>query len=110
MGSLFLKPAYLVQVEEELATWTVLKNEEEFSITLERVFECNHERMPDRLKNSPFRQRVLDLVLTNDILLLQGLHRVELTCVLFANERHGSVRSFTDDRERFEVFLRQFFL
>jgi hypothetical protein len=46
-GSVFFESPNLRQVEEELTSWAVLKNEKQFAVALESVVHLNNERMPD---------------------------------------------------------------
>lgn len=72
--SRFIKTSSAAQVEEHLASRTVLEDEIEFSGVLESIFELHDERVADPLEDTSFSASMLDLVALGNEVLAQDLH------------------------------------
>lgn len=104
-SGVLLEPPDLGQVEEQLSPGAVLQHEEELCLALESVVHSDYEWMLDILENPSFCHRVLDLVALDDLSLLEDLHSVEHSVVLFLYEHYLAVGALADDGDGLEVIL-----
>ena len=100
---ILLETSNLTQVEEELSTWAVFQDKEEFAVALEGVVHLDHEWVPDLLQNIPLRHRVLNLISPHDISLLKGLDSIQLICVLLLDKHYLAVGALTNYANHFKI-------
>jgi hypothetical protein len=107
LGILFFGEAVLEREEsKELSPWAVLQNKVELLVILEALAEANEEGMRDGGEYLLLIHDVLFLVLLEDVLLLEHLHRVDLLVLLAAHQQHLRVRAPPDHRQQAVVLHR----
>ena len=72
--------SFLLQTSAHIATRCIVEQQEQLFRRLESILKTNDEWMLGICKHVALRFRVLDEVLTQDLLLIQNLHRVILSC------------------------------
>ena len=77
-GCILLEAANLAEVKEQLATRAVLKAEVQFALGLKGVVHFDNKFVIYAFKNATLVKRVLQLIATQDLILLQDLQRIHL--------------------------------
>ena len=77
-GGILLEAANLAEVKEQLATRAVLKAEVQFTLCLKGVVHLDNEFVINAFKYAALVKRVLQLIATQDLILLQDLQRIHL--------------------------------
>lgn len=102
---IFLEPANLLKIEEQLATRTVLKYKEKFAVALKCIIHLHDERMFNTFKYSSFCHCMLDLIAPDKFSLLQDFKGIELSSVLLLDKYNLAKGAFTNDGYHLKVFL-----
>ena len=88
---------HLAKMHEQLATTNESHHEKDFSFGLEDVTHTNEEGMV-RLKQDVFLKPCwLDLIILNDNILSQWLHRIDLLWASLLHEEHLTEGAATND-------------
>ena len=83
LGTSLRETNLVTQVEEKLTTIEEISDEVEGLCRLESVMQFDHKGMRYLLHNVPFNFCVLDLVIPDNEIFFESLHRVNLSIILF---------------------------
>jgi len=102
------KPAFLLQVPEQLSTALVIRHKEQVVLGLETEFQSDQEwRVEGLLQDLSLSDGMGNLLLGDDILFGQHLHRVDSLRVPFSHLEDLAEGSTSDQLENLEVFRGQ---
>jgi len=103
LGGILLEAANLTQVEEELATRTILQAKVQFAFSLEREVHLYDKLMIDTFQNTSFIESVFELVSPQNFSLLKNFERVHFLSVLLLDEEHLAIAALANHLDRAEV-------
>lgn len=101
----FFKSTNLSQIEEEFASWAVLKYKTEITMALKGEVHIDYKRVLNFFQNAPFSHGILNLMSLNDFGFFQNLKRIKLFGVLLFNQCDGAISPLPQDSDQLEVLL-----
>ena len=99
----FVEPFYLYQVSEQFASCYEFHDEVYARIVLEHVLHSHNERMGNVEKNVFFELDIVELLVVNDDIFPDALHRVELPIPVVLDEEDLAESALADHFEDLEV-------
>ena len=97
-------------MEEELTAVEEVCDEVECLRRLEGIMKLDNEWVRDLLHDVPFYLRILDLVVLDNEILLERLHRENALVILLLSHVYFAKRATTHDLEQLKVINRHAFL
>ena len=88
LSLLFLESLNRDQVSKELATLDENHQEIDSKIVLEHILHIDQEGMVDLIENIFFEIYVLHLIVLQDKILADTLHRIQIACAFLLNQIH----------------------
>jgi len=101
--SRFLEATYLGEMEEQLATGTVIQHEVKFIFRLECVLESDNERMKHLPEHAPFGLRMGNLVPSNYVRFIQHFHGIDAIVALLPDLHDLPERSLSDHFQQLKI-------
>ena len=90
-------------MEEQLSTRTEFKHKIQLGFGLESVCELDDKRVLNIFEDGSLCNGVLNLILLNEMLLLQGLDSVDVAIIDLLRQEDLTVRARTNHLHKFEV-------